>query len=301
MTAKHRVFQFLEGQILPDQGLIAVALGDAYALGTLSSTVHVTWALAAGGRLGVGNDPRYNNTRCFETFPFPDASPDQQTRIRDLAEQLDAQRKARQAADPALTLTGIYNVLAKLRAGEPLTPKDKAIHQSGLVGVLATLHAELDAAVLAAYGWSDLAAPLAAAPASAQRQAAEETLLERLVALNAERRREEAAGRIRWLRPDFQNPQATLVAVDPEKGAKTASTAAGIATPAAQEKSPWPPTLPEQMALLARLLAAGPFTEAALAARIAGKGPWKKRLPDLLQTLVALGRARQEGETWVAV
>ena len=89
---------------------------------------------------------------CFETFPFPDTALDQQIRIRDLAEQLDAHRKARQAADPALTLTGIYNALAKLRAGEPLTAKDKAIHQSGLVGVLATLHAELDAAVLAAYG-----------------------------------------------------------------------------------------------------------------------------------------------------
>ncbi|WP_369690176.1 hypothetical protein [Ectopseudomonas oleovorans] len=31
--------------------------------------------MAAGGRLGVGNDPRYNKTRCFETFPFPDAPP----------------------------------------------------------------------------------------------------------------------------------------------------------------------------------------------------------------------------------
>ena len=41
-------------------------------LGVLSSRVHVAWALAAGGRLGVGNDPRYNKTRCFETFPFPD-------------------------------------------------------------------------------------------------------------------------------------------------------------------------------------------------------------------------------------
>ncbi len=57
------------------------------------------------------------------------------------------------------------------------------------------------------------------------------------------------------------------------------------------------------MALLARLLATAPapLAESAFAARITGKGPWKKRLPDLLQTLVALGRARQEGETWVAV
>ncbi|WP_368660843.1 type IIL restriction-modification enzyme MmeI [Ectopseudomonas oleovorans] len=41
----------------------------------ISSRLHVVWALAAGGRLGVGNDPRYNKTRCFETFPFPDAPP----------------------------------------------------------------------------------------------------------------------------------------------------------------------------------------------------------------------------------
>jgi len=55
------------------------------------------------------------------------------------------------------------------------------------------------------------------------------------------------------------------------------------------------------MALLARLLTATPQSEPQLAARITGKGPWKKRLPDLLQTLVALGRARQQGATWAAV
>jgi hypothetical protein len=59
--------------------------------------------------------------------------------------------------------------------------------------------------------------------------------------------------------------------------------------------------LPEQVALLAKLLDTTPQSEPQLAARITGKGPWKKRLPDLLQTLVALGRARQEGETWLAV
>ena len=60
-------------------------------------------------------------------------------------------------------------------------------------------------------------------------------------------------------------------------------------------------TLPEQMALLARLLAESALTESQLASRITGKGAWKKRLPDLLQTLVALGRARQDGEIWMAV
>ncbi|WP_343036101.1 class I SAM-dependent DNA methyltransferase, partial [Aromatoleum toluvorans] len=70
-TTKHRSFQFLGADILPDNMLIGIASDDGFPLGVLSSRVHVAWALAAGGRLGVGNDPRYNKTRCFETFPFP--------------------------------------------------------------------------------------------------------------------------------------------------------------------------------------------------------------------------------------
>src|SRR5690606_30943553 len=59
-TAKHRVFQFLGAEILPDNMLVNIAVDDAHFLGVLSSRLHVAWALAAGGRLGVGNDPRYN-------------------------------------------------------------------------------------------------------------------------------------------------------------------------------------------------------------------------------------------------
>lgn len=64
-TAKHRIFQFLDAAIAPDNMLVCVALDDANALGVLSSRVHVVWALATGGRLGIGNDPRYNKSRCF--------------------------------------------------------------------------------------------------------------------------------------------------------------------------------------------------------------------------------------------
>ncbi|MBP6656106.1 MAG: class I SAM-dependent DNA methyltransferase, partial [Propionivibrio sp.] len=202
-TAKHRAFQFLDAEIAPDNMLVCIASADAFHLGVLSSLAHVVWALAAGGRLGVGNDPRYNKSRCFEPFPFPSANPEQTTRIRDLAEQLDAHRKRQQAVHDTLTLTGMYNVLEKLKTGEALTLKEKVIHEQGLVSVLKTLHDELDAAVLDAYGWSDLA-PLLADPA--QEDAASETLLVRLVALNAERAAEEAKGRIRWLRPEYQHP-----------------------------------------------------------------------------------------------
>lgn len=291
-TAKHSVFQFLDVNILPDSKLIAIALGGAYELGVVSSNVHIAWSLAAGSRLGVGNDPTYVKSACFEKFPFPAASPEQQTRIAALAEQLDAHRKRQQAAHPELTLTGMYNVLGKLRSGEALTAKDKAIHEMGLVAVLRQLHDELDAAVLAAYGWSDLAQDDSAA------------LLERLVALNAERAREEAGGLIRWLRPDFQNPGAAASPagqpVDtPQQGKMVLpENPASTATPATGSKRPWPPGLPEQVAAIAQLLAESPLplSEPEIASRFSGKGAWKKRLPQLLETLVALGRARQSDD-----
>lgn len=59
----------------------------------------------------------------------------------------------------------MYNVLEKLRSGEALNAKDKTIHEQGLVSVLRELHDALDTAVFDGYGWSDLAAAPAAAPA----------------------------------------------------------------------------------------------------------------------------------------
>ena len=94
------------------------------------------WSNAAGGRQGVGNDPVYNHSRCFDPFPFPDPTEAQKTRLRALGEELDAHRKAQQAAHPRLTLTGMYNVLEKLRAGERIEGRDKEIYDAGLVGIL---------------------------------------------------------------------------------------------------------------------------------------------------------------------
>jgi hypothetical protein len=103
------------------------------------------------GWLGRGNDPAYVESRCFETFPFPAEdtalTPALLERISSQTEQIDAHRRRQQAARPRLTLTRMYNVLEALRSGRALTAKEKTIPTDGLVAVLASLHAELDAGV----------------------------------------------------------------------------------------------------------------------------------------------------------
>ena len=295
-TMKHRIFGFLPIDVVPDSTLVTFATEDDCQFGVLGSRVHVVWALATGGRLGVGNDPRYNKSRCFETFPFPIATDAQQARIRALAEQLDAHRKRQQALHSGLTLTGMYNVLEKLRLSATLTAKDKTIHEQGLVSVLAQLHDELDAAVFDAYGWSDLAPALVGKPGGttpypdkpAAQAEAEEELLSRLVALNAERAAEEARGRVRWLRPEFQNPGGAQAAQgEMETGAETAIAAI------AQKKLAWPKSLPEQVqALRGALVAApGPLTTEQLARGFTRAQT--KKVQELLETLVALGQVHR--------
>ncbi len=281
-TAKHRVFALLDSSTLPDNMLTVIAADDAYYLGVLSSRIHVCWALATGGTLE--DRPRYNKTRCFETFPFPTCTDGQKQRIRDLGEQLDAHRKRQQAAHPELTLTGMYNVLEKLRKGEPLTAKDKAIHEAGLVGVLTQIHDELDAAVAEAYGWPvDLS---------------DEEILERLVALNAERAAEEARGLVRWLRPEYQNPEGAAALAGLEGGGATADESVVEATTAKAKalkgKIPWPPSLPAQFQALREALARqpGPVDPPGLAREFEKKAK-PDRVAEMLDTLVALGHARR--------
>ena len=73
--------------------------------------------------------------------------------------------------------------------------------------------------------------------------------------------------------------------------------------PGAPTAQPWPATLPEQVRAVAQRLAASPapLPLSAIEAAFKGKGPWKKGLPrilDTLEALEALGRARREGEGW---
>jgi hypothetical protein len=270
-TAKHRVFVFLEQSILPDNMLVCIADHSAFILGVLSSSAHVRWAIAAGGRQRVGDDPRYNKTLCFDRFPLPNCTAREQATIAAVAEELDALRKERLRLYPDLTLTALYNVLAKLRSSEPLTAAERGIHDRGLIGVLRRLHDDLDRAVLAAY---DLPADLG-----------EDDLLVRLVALNRERAEEEWRGKIRWLRPEFQ----AGIAAAPVQRELVVAAATHV------ERQSWPKELPEQFKAVRAALAAqgAPAKAEQVAAQFVRAR--RDRIAEVLETLVSLGQARPAG------
>jgi hypothetical protein len=272
-TSKHRIFQFLGSRMLPDHMIITIAADDPFLLSCLSSNIHQIWALAAGGTLE--DRPRYNKMRCFDPFPFPAPTPALREKLAAAGEELDALRKRVLAEHPDLTLTGLYNVLEKLKAGAELTEKDEDVKNRGLVLILKELHETIDRLTAQAYGW----------PADLP----DEQILERLVALNAERAREEAEGHVRWLRPDYQIPRFAK-----GKAAKTSELDLGAKVVAFDKGLPaWPSDRDEHsLAVEDLLVSAGRPMDAAAIARGFRSGGKKieKRVADALRSLARYGR-----------
>jgi len=290
-TAKHRFFLFLDRGVQPDQKVRVIAISDSGVLAVLSSKIHVLFATVRGNRQGVGNDPVYTHSTCFDPFPFPDLTdkPALKVRLDDLGERLDAHRKSVLEKHDVLTMTKLYNVLERVRALEagkvdepPLTDAEKDIYEAGLVGTLKSIHDDIDAAVFEAYGWpSDLD---------------DEAILERLVALNLERHEEEKRGHVRWLRPDFQIPRFA------PKTARAGQSDLALADAAVEigEKLPAFPAKDRkaQARIVRELLesATGPLSAEDLARRVAGKNTKAKigRVQDVLDVMEAVGQAEAD-------
>jgi hypothetical protein len=280
-TAKHRVFRFIDTDVVPDYSVLVAVSDDAFILGVLSSTAHLTWVLAAGGRLGDANTPRYNNKVCFPGFPFPDPSPQLRAQIADAAERLDAHRSRALDADTSMTITGLYNVIEALRDGRALTKAEQAIHRAGACGTLKDLHDELDDLVARAYGWSW--------PESSA------VVLERLVALHDRRVEEEAAGTVRWLRPEYQRPR-----FGDESAAEVPAPTLGLpdapslgAVPATTAPPPWPADAIGQITVLRSMAAMSPVSIEEAVQRLVGAK--RDIVHRHLETLAMLGEVRDVG------
>lgn len=190
-VAKHRLFVWKSVSVLPDSATVAIARDDDVSFGVLHSRLHELWSLRMCTWLGVGNDPRYTPTTCFETFPFPDGlTPDI------LAADYSDNRRANAIAKAAARLnelrenwlnpSDLVRRVPEVVPGYPdrVLPIDekaaKMLKDRTLTKLynerptwLDNAHRDLDAAVAAAYGWpADLS---------------DDQILERLFALNQER------------------------------------------------------------------------------------------------------------------
>jgi hypothetical protein len=279
-TAKHRFFQFLDAEILADNRLIIIASDDAFNIAILTSRTHHIWYTGNAGKIGVyERNVIYAKSLCFDPFPFPDADEKQKTLIRDLGERLDKHRKDVMAKHKQITMTGMYNVLEKVREGAELSATDKDVYDAGLVGVLRQIHDDLDIAVADAYGW----------PVDLN----DEAILVRLVSLNQQRAAEESDGKVRWLRPEFQAPKEVAVAK------KSKQIEADLLLPEAGDKKPrLPVKLPEQVAAIRAMLALeeNALTTKELSRKFSQGLKVEKKVDEVLLTLALLGQAeRVEG------
>jgi hypothetical protein len=201
-VAKHRLFVWLDMEIVPTHALITFARDDDYFFGVLHSGPHELWALRMGTWLGAGNDPRYTPTTTFETFPFPwlpgqepgESEDERVYAIAEVARRLVAFRQAWlnppeehiDAIIPSriikkLTLTNLYNALNLYRDEYKGRIRDRMQWNKVVDGIITLeqveeldyIHTALDTAVLDAYGWPHTLT--------------DEQILERLLVLNLER------------------------------------------------------------------------------------------------------------------
>ncbi len=196
-VAKHRLFVWLDSSVIPDTRLVVIARSDDVTFGILQSRFHEKWSLATCSWHGIGNDPTYNASSVFETFPFPEGlTPDipakayaddpRAMRIAAAAAKLNELREA-WLNPPDLVrrepevVPGFPDRLVP--RGEKAAAELKKRTLTNLYNTrpqwLADAHKALDDAVAAAYGWpADLT---------------DDEILARLLALNLERAAKQGA------------------------------------------------------------------------------------------------------------
>jgi len=160
-TSEHLIFRFVPADAVISGSLFAICTESRAVFGVLCSRFHRVWARLQGNRLGVGNQSRYNATRTFQTFPFPEgfgpsAVDDRASRVADVASA------ARQLEQHRNNWLSPPSGDARIAEG-PLNHPESTVARSQKS--LTTLYNEmpqwlaedqraLDAAVARAYGWS---------------------------------------------------------------------------------------------------------------------------------------------------
>ena len=258
IVAKHRTFAWRSSPTLAMNLLDVIARADDTTFGILHSRFHELWSLRMCTWMGVGNDPRYTPTTCFETFPFPAGLTPADT-AHQRAEALEggalipadlapatrsiAEAIAR-AAHRLVTLRDAWlnppewtnrvpEVVPLGMATSPYPDRivakpgfEKELAQRTLTKLynqrpawLAQAHATLDAAVAAAYGWADYSAAMP-----------DDEILRRLLALN--------------LAQNLQRSSPSAPICSPTSAPSSASTSASTCSSTSASTNPAPQAAP---------------------------------------------------------
>ena len=199
---------WLTAPTLPDCQLILFARSDDYFFGVLQSRVHEVWARALGTQVRERESGfRYTPTTCFETFPFPQPTAEQQAAIGEAAKELNELREnwlnpPEWTKEEILVFPGSVDGPWARYVHDPdergigtvryprIAPKDPDCATLLAKRTLTNLynerptwldlaHTKLDRAVFAAYGW--------------EASLDDDAVLQRLLDLNLERAKGETA------------------------------------------------------------------------------------------------------------
>ena len=130
-------FVFAPSTLIGSEQVVFFAFDASSYFCFLQSTFHEAWVVAYASTLGAGT--RYTPSDCFETFPLPLST----ASLDVIGERYHEHRRSIMLAT-SLGLTKTYNRFHN--------PADR----SPDIQTLRDLHVEMDLAVAAAYGWSDL-------------------------------------------------------------------------------------------------------------------------------------------------
>lgn len=176
-TSRTLAFCFLPTRMVFSHATYVFAFDDSGHFAALQSAFHEIWARRFAS--SMKGDLRYTPTDCFVNFPFPSATA---------------------SLDPIGNAYHEHRRQVTLSRQEGLTKTYNRFHdrgeQSADIARLRALHVEMDQAVAAAYGWSDLDLghgfhPTKQGERYTLSEPARRTVLDRLLALNHQRYAEE--------------------------------------------------------------------------------------------------------------
>ncbi len=134
-VTKRPIFCFVDSNIRPDHTLEAFALNDDYSFGILQSNVHWLWFMTKCSKLK--SDFRYTPESVFDTFPWPQSPSKKQIDAVAMAGRKIRRIRAAALEEKSGGLRALYRNL-----------------ESPGINPLKSAHAQLDTAVLKAYGFS---------------------------------------------------------------------------------------------------------------------------------------------------